>query len=645
MLKTRLSRVSMIAAACALAACSESATAPGSESAARAVIAGLASRAPSLAVSGGPDLSDYKTFQGEVWICKDGNVAGTSFPIDYIVVRRSDGSTVVSGTVSVPVGQCVLAASVLTEVNGRYEVTATEHLLPANWSLTAIDWAYGLNFPLTPPPPTIDLATRTISAVLIANDVGVQLTFTNVFTPPPSGEIGDFVWYDVDGNGVQDPGEAGIAGVMVTLAGATSGTATTDANGFYLFTGLAAGDYTVSAATPSGLNPSPSGQGGDATKDSNGSPASVTLPTNSSSDRTIDFGYTKGTGKIGDYVWYDKDGDGVQDSFESGIAGVTVTLGGASSATTTTDASGAYLFSGLSAGDYTVTPNTPSGYAPSPSLQGGDPAMDSNGSPASVTLASNSSSDLTIDFGYVKPKGEIGNYVWYDKDGDGIQDWNESGIKGVTVTLAGPVNRTTTTSHNGGYLFSGLPAGMYTVTVGTVSGYVPTKVAQGSDRSRDSNANPATVVLPSGSSTDYTIDFGFDKISVVPCVQPTTHWVSHWYEWDSSHDGKVFTKYTMFYRSGMNNWSMINMSTKNGNAYVLLAQELITAQLSRGFYQSTGSSTVDAAIAGAEAYFSSAAAGVQYPSGSLKTQLLAWASTLDQWTDGKKGTPICSKCW
>ena len=97
-----------------------------------------------------------------------------------------------------------------------------------------------------------------------------------------------------------------------------------------------------------------------------------------------------------------------------GWRGVTVTLGGASSATTTTNGSGAYLFSGLSAGSYSVTVSTPSGYTPSPSLQGGDPTKDSNGSPASVTLATNDSNDLTIDFGYTKGTGSIGDFVWYD---------------------------------------------------------------------------------------------------------------------------------------------------------------------------------------------------------------------------------------
>ncbi len=48
--------------------------------------------------------------------------------------------------------------------------------------------------------------------------------------------IGDRVWLDVDGNGVQDGGEAGINGVTLTLyQGATVvGTATTAGDGNYL---------------------------------------------------------------------------------------------------------------------------------------------------------------------------------------------------------------------------------------------------------------------------------------------------------------------------------------------------------------------------------------------------------------------------
>ncbi len=629
------------------AACAEgpgSISAPVSSPAINAIASGLASSTPSRSVVGGPDLSDFHTFEGQIFICKDGNQTGASFNFDYSVIRQSDGAVVSQGSTTVPVGQCVLATSVSTQTNGRYRATATETSIVPDWSLTAIDWAYGANLPLSPPAPTIDIPNRTISAVLVANDVGVQLTFTNTYTPPPpppTGEIGDYVWYDANGNGVQDSGEAGIPGVTVTLGGAASASTTTDANGAYLFSGLAAGSYTVTVAAPAGYVATPSGLGGDPNLDSNGSPASVTLATNSSVDHTIDFGYTKNVGKIGDYVWYDANGNGIQDSGEPGIAGVTVTLCGDASATTTTNASGAYLFSGLGAGNYTVTVGTPAGYVPSASNAGANQGVDSNGSPASVSLAANNSVDLTIDFGFTKNSGKIGDYVWYDKDRDGIQEWGEYGIAGVVVTLSGPVNATATTNSSGAYLFTGLPAGTYTVTVATPNGYVASPTLRGSNRAVDSNVNGGTVVLATNSSVDLSIDFGFDKKTVVPCVQPTTWWIQNWWEWNSVSDGRPINKYQPFYSSGKDNWTMITMSNNYGNAYITLAQELITAKLVKHYYETSGNSAVDAAMAGAEAYFASQPSGIQNPTGATKTQLLSWASTLDAWTDGRLGTKIC----
>jgi len=526
---TRLARLApALALAGLVAACADTPTALRSP---QTVRPGLASGPPSLAVTGGPDLSDYKSFQGQVWICKDGNQTGVSFNFDYRVVRASDNSLIAQGSTTVPVGQCVLATSVTTAVGGRYVATATETSVLPNWTLTDIDWAYGANLPVSPPPPTIDLATRTVSAVLIANDVGVQLTFTNTFTPPPpTGEIGDYVWYDVNGNGVQDGTEAGIPGVTVTLSGAASGTTTTDANGFYNFGGLGAGSYTVTVATPAGYVASPSNQGGDPTKDSNGSPASVTLATDASVDQTIDFGFTNGTGEIGDFVWFDVNGNGVQDGGEGGIAGVLVTLSGAASGPTTTNANGYYSFGGLSAGSYTVTVATPAGYNASPSNQGGDPTKDSNGSPASVTLAANNSIDLTIDFGF--------------------------------VAIQGPA-----------------------------------------------------------------------------CTLTQGYWKNHTEEWDQTGE-KVFKSTDTFYNSGRTYISIMNTPPKGGNAYLQLAHQFIAARLNTNGGPS-GVASVDAALAGAAAYFASAPAGIPSPSGALRTQLQGWATTLDNYNNGLTGPGHC----
>lgn len=63
--------------------------------------------------------------------------------------------------------------------------------------------------------------------------------------------IGDFVWEDLNANGIQDAGEPGVAGFPVSLVGVdldgnpVSLSTTTDADGKYSFTDLASGTYTV----------------------------------------------------------------------------------------------------------------------------------------------------------------------------------------------------------------------------------------------------------------------------------------------------------------------------------------------------------------------------------------------------------------
>jgi uncharacterized repeat protein (TIGR01451 family)/LPXTG-motif cell wall-anchored protein len=61
--------------------------------------------------------------------------------------------------------------------------------------------------------------------------------------------------------------------------------------------------------------------------------------------------------------------------------------------------------------------------------------------------------------------GSIGDLVWNDVNENGIQDSGEKGIAGALVKLTLPDSTTlnTTTDADGNYLFTGLPAGEYTV--------------------------------------------------------------------------------------------------------------------------------------------------------------------------------------
>jgi len=87
--------------------------------------------------------------------------------------------------------------------------------------------------------------------------------------------LGDRAWYDADGDGVQDADETlGIKNLPVALLDAASNgvlaTTTTDANGNYAFSGLAAGTYVVrfDASKEASLAPSPMDVGGNDATDS-----------------------------------------------------------------------------------------------------------------------------------------------------------------------------------------------------------------------------------------------------------------------------------------------------------------------------------------------------------------------------------------
>jgi hypothetical protein len=113
---------------------------------------------------------------------------------------------------------------------------------------------------------------------------------------------------------------------------------------------------------------------------------------------------------LGDRVWLDQDGDGVQDSTEPGMGDVRLTLAGteAGSGTlvqreTQTDTTGGYAFVGLRPGAYTLTLQVPQGYQIAQPLQGADRSLDSDFAPASMPQAAVSlaaaQDELTIDAG------------------------------------------------------------------------------------------------------------------------------------------------------------------------------------------------------------------------------------------------------
>ena len=101
--------------------------------------------------------------------------------------------------------------------------------------------------------------------------------------------------------------------------------------------------------------------------------------------------------------------------------------------TTKTDKDGKYQFTGLENGTYKVEFETPSGYTPTQVGSGTDEGIDSNGT--STTGVIKDKDNDTIDSGFYKPTYNLGDYVWEDTNKNGVQDKDEKGISGVTVTL------------------------------------------------------------------------------------------------------------------------------------------------------------------------------------------------------------------
>jgi len=323
-------------------------------------------------------------------------------------------------------------------------------------------------------------------------------------------QIGNLVWDDVNGNGIIETGEDSLQFVTVTLAyengdpvddidGNPVGSATTDADGMYMFTNLLPGMYVVTFETPAGLIPTTADAAGGTTNtdagdidtDSDASPTTgqshvIDLTAGETDDR-IDAGFFN-PASLGDFVWNDVDGDGVQDAGDLGIDGLTVNLYAADDLTTVLESTttgddpstagtteqGFYEFDELPAGDYVVEFLTP-GYVNSPADQGGNDALDSDADPTTglsptVTLTAGQN-DPTIDAG-VYIGGSIGDLVWEDI-ATGEPNVYDAGtdivVSGVNVMLlqeneAGEfvmVDQQETSAL--GYLFDELPAGNYQV--------------------------------------------------------------------------------------------------------------------------------------------------------------------------------------
>ncbi len=277
---------------------------------------------------------------------------------------------------------------------------------------TSPNYVVGEIFEITIPGSALGIGAHTFR---FSTDLGVADPALGTY-PGPTIEL-----YSISGR-VTDPANQPIAGVVIRGGGQQT---TTGADGRYTLSNLTAGTYRVTPSldeydfTPVNQPVTVNETNGDATN--------------------VNFVGTVRTYSIGGRVVGTGGG---------GLAGIRVSLGAQS---TTTAADGSYLFTGLVAGDYTVTPSR-SEWRFRPVSR-------------TVTVNRRSGSAAGVDF--------TGERLMYIVSGY-IADTSGRALAGVNVAMG---LATTATGADGRYRFTNVPAGTYTLTP-TLAEYTFVPVSQ-----------------------------------------------------------------------------------------------------------------------------------------------------------------------
>ncbi len=311
-------------------------------------------------------------------------------------------NSVISGRITTPNGAGLSGVSVyldgvyagcpgeaarVTDANGYYSFT-TDFLFSGSGTIT----------------PVLSGYTFTPSSRSLEIESGQSASGQDFIAAP--------VPYSISGT-VRTSSGIGIAGIPITLSGAASATTITDTNGGYMFAGLLKGSYT--------LVPSQSG------------PGYAFTPL----DRTVNIVNTDVTGQDFTVTTYVLSGR-VTNNSGIGFSGVSITLSGTESLSTTTDANGYYTFAVFQTGAYTITPSmSVPGYTFTPAQK-----------TVSVT-----SGDVT---------GQNFSTVAYVVSGR-VTTPSGAGVSGITMSVTGQSSFSSTSDANGDYAVAVIQSGVYTI--------------------------------------------------------------------------------------------------------------------------------------------------------------------------------------
>ncbi len=332
---------------------------------------------------------------------------------------------------------------------------------------------------------TSDGAAITATTISEINLLGGDNSQQNNFALVQPVTLSGYVYHDTNSDGQRETGEEGLGGVQImivpvsTLAGAsvTAQTVTTAADGSYSVSGLPPGTYNIVEVTqPQGYldGQARAGNRGGTAVSPGDQIVNIALTSGQSSDEN-DFGKLLPS-TISGVVHNDVNGDCETNPNEPVVSGVTIELLSASGtvvATTTTNAQGAYTFTGLAQGDYSVREVPSAPWLADDSHVGTAGGTILNATEVDDIGLSQGVAAVNYNFCLVLPVS-IAGIVHNDVDGDCETNPNEPVLAGVTVNLLdanGKVIATTVTNSQGAYSFNGLPPGTYGVTDVALTGY------------------------------------------------------------------------------------------------------------------------------------------------------------------------------